>query len=343
MRESIFKSTLRALFSAFAIVFGVILAIVVVVMGIGSLSDTVNLPKTSEMTVSADAEGGRTLLSSSVPVILRIDIDGVIGIDDLTESKFVDMLYDSQEGVLKDRVKGIILNVNTPGGLATDSSAIYSLFKAYKEKHKVPIFAYVDGMCASGGMYIVCAADRVYSMGESIIGSVGVRLGPVFNVSQTMDKVGIQSLTLTEGKNKDALNPFRPWKEGEDEALKKVMAASYEQFVNIVTAARPKISRESLINDYGAAIYIAEEAEKLGYIDVANSSYISCLSDLVHSAGIENGTQYQVIKLAPHFSVVEQLTKSQTGLMKGKIEHVFPIGPGMTSEMSGKLLYLYQP
>lgn len=339
MRESIFSSSLRALFSAFAIVVGIFLAIFVAVLAISSVSDSVELPKTSEMTVSADANGNRELLGHSAPVILRIDINGVIGVNELTETKFVDLLHDSREGVLKDRVKGILLNVNTPGGLATDSSAIYHLFKAYKEKYKVPIYAYVDGMCASGGMYIVCAADKIYSMDDGIIGSVGVRLGPAFNVSQAMDKLGISSITLTEGKNKDALNPFRPWKEGEDVALRDVMAASYAQFVNVVTASRPNLSREALINDYGAQIYIAPKAQELGYVDNGNSDYNTCLSDLVAAAGIDKQS-YQVILIAPHFSVIEQLSKSQTTLLKGRIEHVFA---GMTPEMSGKLLYLYQP
>ena len=214
MRESILKSTIRALFVSFAVLIGLILAVLVTILSVSTLMNNVSLPDKGTLTVSADAHGNRKLLTSSSPVILRIDIHGVIGDIDLNEKKITNLLYDSREGVLTgNRVKGILLHINSPGGLATDSSAIYHLLMDYKQKYHVPIYAYVDGLCASGGMYIACAADQIYATSDSVIGSVGVRLGPTFNVSQTMDKMGISALTLTEGKFKDALNPFRPWKE----------------------------------------------------------------------------------------------------------------------------------
>lgn len=344
MRESIFAALFRSLFKALGMVLGIFIAIIVVIIALNALSDNVDLPKKSQLTVGADTNGARKLLGKTAPVILRININGVIGVNDLTGDKFANMLYDSREDDLAhDRVKGIFLQINSPGGLATDSSDIYNLLKAYKQKYNVPIYAFVDGMCASGGMYIACAADRIYSTSDSIIGSVGVRLGPAFNFSQAMDKVGISSLTLTEGKNKDALNPFRPWKEGEDAALRDVMAKSYDQFVAVVTTARKGISRSDLVDNYGAQIYIATDAEKNGYIDFSNSDYNTCLAALVEAAGIHKEIEYQVLLIEPHFSLVENLSKSQNTLLKGKIEHVLAPAPGIAPEMSGKLLYLYSP
>lgn len=341
MRESVFTSLFRALFRAFGAIIGIFLAIIAGAVAINALSDNVDLPKKSELTVAADANGKRKLLGHTAPVILRININGVIGVDNLTADKFTNMLYDSREDALaNDRVKGIFLHINSPGGLATDSSDIYNLLKAYKQKFNVPIYVFVDGMCASGGMYIACAADKIFSTSDSIIGSVGVRLGPAFNVYQAMDKLGISALTLTEGKNKDALNPFRPWKDGEDAAIRDVLAKSYDQFVNVVTTARPGISRSALVDNYGAQIYIAQDAEKYGYIDVSNSDYNSCLTALVEAAGIHKDIEYQVLLIEPHFSVVENFSKSQSNLMKGRIEHTIP---GIQPEMSGKLLYLYTP
>jgi len=342
-REPIFISALRGFLKAFAVVLGITFGLVAVLIGFGALSNNVELPDKGKLTVCADAAGNRKLLASSTPVLLRIDLHGVIGTKNLSEKTFANMLLDSREGALtKNRVKGILLHINSPGGLATTSNTIYHALKDYKEKYKVPVYVYVDGMCASGGMYIACAADKIYATQNSIIGSIGVRLGPAFNVSEIMEKIGIQSKTLTRGKDKDTLNPFRPWREGEDAALQDMIAVEYQQFVNTVINARKKMSREKLINDYGANVFIAPDAEDLGYIDQSGVDYYEALKALATAAGITDNS-YQVFCIEPAQSVLKELTQNKWGILRGKIEHVFPIGPYMTSEMSGKLLYLYQP
>lgn len=341
-RESIFISALRSLFKVFAGVLGFGLAIVLIFIGIGALSNSVSVNDTSTLTVSPDAEWGQSLLPDSTPVVLRMNIEGVIGLKNLQDTKFHKMLVDSRNGALaKNRVKAILLYVNTPGGAATDSSSIYRMLKEYKEKFQVPIYAYVDGLCASGGMFISCAADKIYSSPNSVIGSVGVRMGPVFNFSSGMEKIGVSSLTLTEGKDKDALNPFRPWKSGEDDALKAVIADEYEHFVDVVTTNRKNLSKEKLINEYGANVFSAPKAKELGYIDTIVSGYDEALKALATEAGVAE--KYQVILIEPHQSPLKELTENKWNLLRGKIEHVFPLGPNMTTELSGKLLYLYQP
>lgn len=342
MKQTLFYSAIRAFFVFFAAVMGLFAAIFVIALLINALSDSVDIPKKSTLTLSADATGKRKLLGDSTPVILRVNIHGIIGVNELTESKVSDMLYDSREGILaKDRVKGILLHINTPGGLATDSSAIYRLLKSYKEKYQTPIYAYVEGICASGGMYIACAADKIYSSRDSIVGSVGVRMGPTFNVSQTMDRIGLQALTLTAGKHKDDLNPFRPWKDGEETPIKEILKKTYEQFVEVVTNARKQLSRDLLINEYGAKVFIASEGQQLGFIDNGNSNYTSCLADLTKAAGIGESHESQVLLIAPHHSIIEDLAQGQNTLLKGKIEHVFPLVSGIPSQLCGRVLFFY--
>lgn len=343
-RESIFISALRGLVKSFAVVIGITLGIVVLVIGIGSVSNTVQMPDKSQITLSADANWNRKLLPDSTPVLLRINIHGIIGTSKLKEDSFKDMLVDSRLGVLaKNRVKGILLHVNTPGGTATDSSAIYNLLTEYKEKYKVPIYAFVEGMCASGGMYISSAAEKIYATENSVIGSVGVRIGPAFNFSGAMEKVGIDSVTITSGKNKDALNPFRPWKPGEDDAIQAVVSSEYTTFVNVVTENRKNLSKEALVDEYGANVFAAEKAEKLGYIDNGDASYDQALAALASASGFKEDDKYQVFEIEPHKSVLKELSESKSKLLSGKIQHVLPTGAFTTTEMSGQVLYLYSP
>lgn len=343
-RESIFISATRCFCNSFAVVIGVIIGVFVIMMGLSMLGSPDILPQKSEIKIAADAKGNRSILPESAPIVLRINIDGVIGTDALNAANIENMLLDSQQDVLRSgRVKAILLHMNTPGGTVVDSDNIYRLLMNYKTEYKVPVYAFVDGMCASGGMYICAAADRIYATAPSVIGSVGVILGPTFNFSEVMDKIGIKSMTIKQGKDKDMLNPFRPWVPGEDESLVNITKALYERFVDIVTSSRKGLNKETLINEYGAQIYLAKEACDLGYIDVAGSSYAQALTELTQAANIETTASYQVVQLEMPTSILSSLVNNKSPLFTGKIHHILQDTVSMHPELSGKLLYLYQP
>lgn len=343
-KESYFAATFRSLCTSFASMVGILLGIALVLFIFLFLSPPSYVPEETELVIAPDAEGKRELLPASAPAILRINFHGVIGESRLDSDTLDDVLLDSRTGMLKDdRVKGILLHMNTPGGTATDADNIYRALKDYKEKYKVPIYAFVNGLCASGGVYISSAADRIYATPSSVIGSVGVILGPTFNFSGTMDKIGVQSLTIAQGKDKDSLNPFRPWKPGEEIPLRDITASLYDRFVTVVTQARPTLSRDKLVQDYGARIYIASQAKEYGFIDEDNATYAQALTDLAHTAGIKEKQAYQVFELKPKVGLFSELAQSKLSFLNGKVTHTFQIGPNLSSEMSGKFLYLYSP
>ena len=298
------------------------------------------LPPKSQPMLMPDANGKRELLSGSSPVLLRIDFHGSIGTGDLTSEKIDNLLLDSREDLFRhDRVKGILLSLNTPGGAAFDSDTIYRALLAYKKKYNVPVYAYIDGLCASGGIYIASAADKIYATHDSIIGSVGVLLGPNFNFAGTMSQYGVRALTLTEGKDKDELNPFREWKPDEGATLKNVMDVTYDQFLTAVTSARPKLSKELLMNDYGARVFVAQEAAEKGYVDAWDSSYSEAIKDLAIAAQIKEGEAYQVIRLSPPKQFFNEFaqTFAPVNIVNGLL------GRKDLGELSGKLLFYYQP
>lgn len=340
--ESIIVSAVRTFCKSFAAMIGIALGLLVLFLGLTPLSTPDIYPPKSSLIVSPDANGNRDLLPQTAPVILKIDIKGVIGQGDLTATKIQNALLDSREGMLShDRVKAVLLFINTPGGLADDSAVIYKALMDYKEKYHTPIFAYVEGMCASGGMYIACAADRIFASAPSMIGSVGAILGPTFNFSGLMDRYGVQSLTITEGKDKDMLNPYRPWRPGEEESIRNFLAEIYDQFVSVVIKARPRMNRNQLIHDYGAQVYIANKAEELGYIDVAGTDYSHTITELAKAAKIDQ-QPYQVFTIEPPRLFLAELAGGNLSLLTGKLSHSFQVG-SINSELSGRFLYLYQP
>jgi signal peptide peptidase SppA len=343
-RESIIVSTVRTFCKSFAAIIGILIGTILVFMGAMMFSSPDIFPTKSSIMISADAEGNRSLLPHTTPVILKIDITGVIGMRDLTSNKIRNSLMDSREGMLSgNRVKAIFLYINTPGGTVDDSDGIYRALMDYKTKYQIPIYAFVDGMCASGGMYISSAADKIFASPSSIIGSVGVILGPSFNFTGLMDRYGVQALTITQGKDKDMLNPFRPWMPGEDASLRNITADLYNNFVSIVTNARPHLDKDKLIAEYGAQIYVAKKAEELGYIDMADTNYDTALTALVQEAKLPDGQPYQVLTIEPPRPFLADLTESKLALLSGKMTHHFQINASMNSELSGRFLYLYQP
>ena len=341
-RESIFVTSLRAFCKMFFGVIGILIAVFVFFLAYSSMSTSSLIEEKTTLHLLPDANGKRELLSTSTPAILQISIDGVIGdLQGVHADSVRDILLDSRTGALNhDRVKGILLYMNTPGGAVTDSDDIYRMLKEYKEKYKVPIFAYVDGLCASGGMYIASATDEIFSSPSSIIGSVGVIIGPFYNVYELMGKVGVQARTLTEGIDKDMMSPTRPWKEGEDASLKAITAFSYQRFVDIVTAGRPRLDKEKLVQEYGAQVYDCVQAEKLGYIDHPMSSFEAALLALLKAANVDGEKPYQVVELKPKIEWLSSLASGRSPLVSGKVEHRFDFGQPPIRE---QLAYLYQP
>lgn len=340
--ESIFVSSLRTFCRMFFGITAALIAIALFSMIYSSIASPPLIDTHTQLEILPDAKGTRELVGVNAPAILQIPIHGVIGDPQALDAVIIEnILLDSRIGLLDhDRVKGILLHFNTPGGTVVDSDSIYQMLKMYKEKFSVPIFAYVEGMCASGGMYVACAADQIFAGPASVIGSVGVIIGPFFNIYDFMGKVGLQARTLTQGLDKDMMNPTRPWKEGEDNSLKAVTAFMYNHFVSVVTNARPDIDRDLLINQYGAQVFDCVTAQRFGYIDTPMSSRNEALLALLKKANIDPEQPYQVVALTPKHSWVADLVSGKSPLLSGKIEHALNVGQPPIKE---QISYLYQP
>ena len=342
MRESILHASLRTFFVALFWVIGITAGIILVML-LFSLAETTETTPTAAFTeeIVPNADGERKILSKSAPVILKVNIEGTIGELGLTQSKIENLLVESREGNLKnDRVKAILLSINTPGGTVSDADGIYRALQNYKRIYNVPVYAYVDGMCASGGMYVAAAADKIYSTDVSLIGSVGVIAPSYYNLTELMTKVGVQALTISAGKGKDELNPLRPWKEGEDKQVKDLIEYYYTYFVEIVTKGRPKLSKDKLIKDYGAAIFPAQKAAELGYIDHAGSSYSQALRALLAAIGIDDN-YYQVVQLSDE-TWFKSLFQSKLNILNGEIKHTIGYNE-FSPKLMNQYLYLYKP
>jgi protease-4 len=164
------------------------------------------------------------------------------------------------------RVKAVVLRINSPGGSVTASDILYEEIKAFKKKTGKPVIAYFQDVAASGAYYLACAADEIIAERTSITGSIGVIMQMV-DFTGTMTKLGIGSDAITSGPYKDAGSPFRKMRPEERELFQKLVDSMYQQFVDVVAAGRPKLTREQALTLADGRVYSAQQALDAGLID----------------------------------------------------------------------------
>jgi len=193
-----------------------------------------------------------------------IDINGIIlQSADASADNIIPALQDAFED---KKVKGIVLRCNSPGGSPVQSSYIYDEIKRLRSIHKdKKVIAVAADLCASGGYFIVSAADEIYANKSSLVGSIGVRM-KAFGVVELLKKLGIENRELTAGKHKAILDPFSPRKPDEEAFVKQLLAQTHQHFITAVKAGRGK----RLKNDpdiFSGLFWTGEGAKELGLID----------------------------------------------------------------------------
>ncbi|MBN2563544.1 MAG: signal peptide peptidase SppA [Phycisphaerae bacterium] len=204
--------------------------------------------------------------------IAIIDISGILmnayesGL--LSEGEHaVSLTVEKLNAAAKDkRVKGIVLRINSPGGTVTASDTLYQEIRHFREKTGKPVIAYFQDVAASGAYYVACAADEIIAQRTSVTGSIGVVMQMV-DLSGTMAKLGIATDAIKSGPYKDAGSPFRRMEPEEREVFQSLVDGFYQQFLDVVAAGRPALSREKIANLADGRVYVAEQAVEAGLVD----------------------------------------------------------------------------
>lgn len=322
-RESVFSSAIRSFFKSIFGVLGIFIGLIVAAIFVFFFTPPYSSPHKTTLVLAEDDKAFDSLLPDSAPVILKIRINGVIGTGGLTgENMRIIFSAAKQNPMIKNRIKGIFLDISTPGGSATDSDTIYTLIKSYKAALKVPVFAFCDSLCASGGMFVASSADRFFASPSSVIGSIGVYFGPNFNVWNFMQSHGVSAKTFSEGKNKTLLSPFEPLPANPDfSAMDALIKAGYERFVSVVAEGRPNLTPEVIKNTLGANIFDAKAALDLGLVDDAGATYYSSMAALATAAGIPQDSPYQVMEILLQESPFDNLVKGMSSLCQSLADH----------------------
>ena len=164
------------------------------------------------------------------------------------------------ESANKDKgIKGIILNINSPGGTVVASKEIVDAIK----KVDKPVVALIREVGASGAYWIASAADVIVADPLSITGSIGV-FGGYLEFSGLISEYDVKYHNLKTGEYKDLGNPFVSLTPEGEKILNQKLQIIHDYFVEDVNKNRGKD-----LSKYGNGLfYLGKEAKEIGLVDV---------------------------------------------------------------------------
>ena len=208
------------------------------------------------------------------PKILRIRIKGEIdGNENLSllemaeSSSAVSALRQLRTAAKDKSLRGVWLDIDSPGGSVTMSDVLHDAVLRFKEAATNRfVFVHMGDLCCSGGYYISAAADRIMARPTTLTGSIGVIMNGI-NAATLAKKIGIESVTIASATNKDLLNPLKPVDPQHVEILKKPVVQMYDRFVSIVAEGR-KMPEAKVRQLADGRLFSAEDAKSNGLVDL---------------------------------------------------------------------------
>jgi protease IV len=196
--------------------------------------------------------------------IAVVHIEGVI--EDRNRTYNQSWLLSTIDDLRQDnKNRAIMLYIDSPGGGVYQADEVYVALQKYRTTGK-PVYAYLGPLAASGGYYIACAAENISANRNTLTGSIGVIAGQSVDITGLMEKIGVKSVTITAGKNKNMMNFNAPLTDEQRAIMQSVADEAYDQFTGIVAVNR-KIPLEKVKALADGRIYTARQALDTDLID----------------------------------------------------------------------------
>ncbi|NHA07126.1 signal peptide peptidase SppA [Mucilaginibacter sp. HC2] len=213
---------------------------------------------------------------------------------------------------LDNKVKAVVLRVNSPGGSSLASDVIWR--EVMLTKKVKPIIVSMGDLAASGGYYISCAADSIIAQPNTITGSIGIfailpNMQKLFN-----DKLGVTFDGVKTGKYADLGDISRPLTPEEKLILQNNVNRGYDDFTKAVAEGRHKT--QAYINSIGQGrVWTGEQALKNGLVDRLGN-----INDAIASAAKKaNIKNYNLVAYPEQKSFFNQLSGDVTAEARCRI------------------------
>lgn len=156
--------------------------------------------------------------------------------------------------------------VNSPGGSPVQSNLIFRRMRQLAKEKEKRVYVFCEDIAASGGYFLALAGDEIYADPSSIVGSIGV-ISAGFGLDKLIDRFGIERRVHTAGKDKGALDPFRPERPEDVALLKELQRDVHEVFMNVVKERRAGKLNGADDDLFSGSFWSAPRARELGLID----------------------------------------------------------------------------
>jgi protease-4 len=196
--------------------------------------------------------------------IARVAVTGMITED----RKLLKLLADIEKD---EKVKGLILTIDSPGGTTVGGEAIFEAVRRIADKK--PVSASVGTLAASAGYMIATASDHIVARRSSIVGSIGV----IFQYPQAkelLDKIGVSIDEIKSSPLKAEPSPFHTPPPEAKAAIKELIDDSYNWFVDLVTDRRP-LNRAQVLKLADGRIYSGDRGVKEKLIDAIGGEEVA--------------------------------------------------------------------
>ncbi|MES2268882.1 MAG: signal peptide peptidase SppA [Bacteroidota bacterium] len=212
---------------------------------------------------------------------------------------------------MDDKVKAVVLRINSPGGSSLASDVIWR--EVMLTKKVKPIIVSMGDVAASGGYYIACAADSIIAEPNTITGSIGIfailpNMQKLFN-----DKLGVSFDGVKTGKYADLGDVSRPLTPEERAILQNSVNHGYDDFTKAVAKGRGKT--QDYINSIGQGrVWTGTQALKIGLVDRLGN-----MNDAIASAAKKaNLKDYKLVAYPEQKSIFNKFGEGLTAEVKAR-------------------------
>jgi protease-4 len=225
--------------------------------------------------------------------------------DNYITEKLVDELIKLKKD---DKVKAIVLRVNSPGGSAYLSEQIWKQVNDIKKEKKIVVS--MGNVAASGGYYISCAADKIISEANTLTGSIGV-FGVFPNMAGLFDKTDLTTDVVKTNRYSDFGDISRPMRDDEKALIQGYVEHIYDVF--LTRCAEGRGMTKEAVNEIGQGrVWTGEQALERGLVDEIGGME-RAIEVAAELAGL---TDYRVKIVSGSSDPITEYLKKQLGEVK---------------------------
>jgi protease IV len=212
------------------------------------------------------------------------------------------VVHGFQQAIRDDRVRAIVFRVESPGGSAVASDAVWRAVAVARRSGK-PVVVSMGGVAGSGGYWVSMNADRIVAAGGTLTGSIGVVYGK-FVLRGLRERLGITTDEVHRGVNALMHSSDQPFTEEQWAQVGSFLDRVYEQFVSRVAEGRG-LDRDHVHEVARGRVWTGADALERGLVDELGG-YREAFAAARRLARLAPGARLRV-RVLPHQSLAERL------------------------------------